>query len=165
MNNTFSHILLTMLLLICGTVSYAQNTVVQHIEKRYNIYFRINSAEIEGDFSSNSHALETLREDISRTLEKEGALPDSLLILSSASPDGHFEFNKRLAQRRAANTRKLIIEMFPEFKDAAIKVEYQEEDWDGLLQVLKAHPEFPQREEMMQIILDLSVAGVSHKVY
>ena len=154
MNNKFSHILLTILLLICGMVSYAQNTVVQHIEKRYNIYFRINSAEIEGDFSSNSHTLETLREDISGTLEKEGALPDSLLILSSASPDGRFEFNRHLAQRRAANTRKLIIEMFPEFKDAAIKVEYQEEDWDGLLQVLKAHPEFPQREEMMQIILD-----------
>lgn len=154
MNNAFSRILLTMLLLICGMVCHAQDTVVQHIEKRYNIYFRINSAEIEGDFSSNSHTLETLREDISRTLEKEGALPDSLLILSSASPDGHFEFNKRLAQRRAANTKRLILDMFPEFKDATIEVEYLEEDWDGLLQVLKAHPEFPQREEMMQVIQD-----------
>lgn len=154
MNNALSRIVLTMLLLACGMVGYAQHTIVQHIEKRYNIYFHINSAEIDNDFSSNNRTLEILRQDICATLDKEGTLPDSLLILSSASPDGRFEFNRHLAQRRAANTKNKILDMFPEFNDAVIEVKYLEEDWNGLLQILKTHPEFPQREEMMAVILD-----------
>lgn len=95
-----------------------------------------------------------MRQDIEATLQMDGSVPDSLLILSTASPDGGYEFNKRLARNRAASTEKLLLEMFPQFKDAHIKVEYLEEDWDGLRQVLRAHPEFPQREEMMAVIED-----------
>lgn len=42
--------------------------------------------------------------------------------------------------------------MFPELKDKTIKVECLDEDWDGLFDILNAYPEFPQREEMIQII-------------
>ena len=149
-----SRILLIVLLLIGGLVSYAQEGSNMYIEKRYNIFFRINSSEIDPDFKGNARAIETMREDVQTTLSLNGAVPDSLLILSTSSPDGSYEFNKRLASNRAKSTERLLLEMFPQFKDAHIKVEYLEEDWDGLLQVLKAHPEFPQREEMMQVLLD-----------
>ena len=125
-----------------------------YVIKRYNIFFRINSPVIDGDFQDNAKTIATMREDIEATLQMDGSVPDSLLILSTASPDGGYEFNKRLARNRAASTEKLLLEMFPQFKDAHIKVEYLEEDWDGLRQVLKAHPEFPQREEMMAVIED-----------
>ena len=125
-----------------------------YVIKRYNIFFRINSPVIDGDFQDNAKTIATMREDIEATLQMDGSVPDSLLILSTASPDGGYEFNKRLARNRAASTEKLLLEMFPQFKDAHIKVEYLEEDWDGLRQVLRAHPEFPQREEMMAVIED-----------
>ena len=154
MKNLLSKILLTLALLACGISGYAQESSNKYIEKRYNIFFRINSPEIDKDFKDNARTIETMREDILTTLQLDGAVPDSLLILSTASPDGAYEFNKRLARNRAASTKKMLLEMFPEFKDAHIKVEYLEEDWDGLLQVLKAHPEFPQREEMLAVIND-----------
>lgn len=138
-------------LVFCSSV-LAQDTGNPHIEKRYNIFFRINSPKIEENFKDNARTLSQMKSDIETTLELDGAVPDSLLILSTASPDGGYQFNKRLAQRRAASTKKLLLEMFPQFKDAHIKVEYLEEDWDGLLQVLKAHPEMPQREKMIAII-------------
>ena len=125
-----------------------------YVVKRYNLFFRINSPVIDGDFQDNAKTIATMREDIEATLQMDGSVPDSLLILSTASPDGGYEFNKRLARNRAASTEKLLLEMFPQFKDAHIKVEYLEEDWDGLRQVLRAHPEFPQREEMMAVIED-----------
>lgn len=93
-----------------------------------------------------------MKSDICSTLAHDGAVPDSLLILSTASPDGSFTFNKWLAGARAESTRKLLLELFPEFKDAVILVDILEEDWDGLRQVLRQHPEFPQREEMMAVI-------------
>ena len=133
-------------------VGYAQNADIQHVEKRYNIYFRVNSTVIENDFSSNSSTIETLRQDVSETLQMKGAELDSLIIISSASPEGSLEYNRHLAMTRASNTKKLILSMFPELKDMTVKVECLDEDWDGLFDIINAHSEFPQREEMMQII-------------
>ena len=146
------YILALVLAIFCSLAVSAQTSQNQRVSKRYNLFFRINSDKIDDDFSSNSRTISKMKEDIKTTLEFDGAVPDSLLILSTASPDGSYEFNRKLAMRRAASTKKLLLEMFPEFEDANIIVRYLEEDWDGLLQVLKTHPEFPQREEMMDII-------------
>ena len=147
-------LILTFLLLLCGLSGHAQNEPTQYIEKRYNIFFRINSTYILQDFQDNSRTIEQMRKDIEATLEMDGAVPDSLIIFSTASPDGKYEYNKWLAETRAMRTEKLLLTMFPQFKDSHIKVEYLEEDWDGLKQVLLKYPEFPQREEMLAVIDD-----------
>lgn len=103
MKNVLSRIYLTVLLLVCSVVSYAQNADTQYVEKRYNIYFRVNSTVIENDFSSNGSTIETLRQDISETLKIKGAGLDSLIIISSASPEGRLEHNRHLAMTRASN--------------------------------------------------------------
>lgn len=142
------------MLLICSMVGYAQESQNQYIEKRYNIFFRVNRHEIDKSFKDNARTIEQMKQDIETTLQLDGVVPDSLLILSTASPDGSYEFNKKLARNRAKSTEKMLLQMFPQFKGAHIKVEYLEEDWDGLVQVLKAHPDFPQGEQMMEIIND-----------
>ena len=45
--------------LFVATVSLAQTAaqVTSHIEKRYNIFFRINSPQIDSIFKSNSRAI------------------------------------------------------------------------------------------------------------
>lgn len=137
-----------------GIYSQEQNSSKRFIEKKYIIFFRINNSTIDKNFKDNSHTISQMVHDIRTTLELEGSVADSLLILSTASPDGNYDFNKRLAQNRAANTKKFLLELFPQFKDAHIKVEYVEEDWDGLMQILKTNPNFPQREAMMEVIND-----------
>lgn len=124
------------------------------IQKRYNIFFQINSPQIDRNFKGNAHTIDRMKADIDTTLSREGNVPDSLLILSTASPDGSYKFNKWLAGARAESTRKMLLEMFPEFENATIIVEFLEEDWGGLRQVLRQHPEFPQRERMLEIIDD-----------
>lgn len=146
--------MIVLLLILSSGLCHAQKNGTQHIEKRYNIFFRINSPKIEEDFQNNGRTLEILRQDLQSTIQQDGGVPDSLVIMSSASPDGSYEFNKYLAQSRAENTRKKILETFPELKNTSIKIKYLEEDWDGLYQILKTHPGFPQREEMMAVILD-----------
>lgn len=142
-------------LLLSAFTSYSQENETKRrafIEKRYNIFFRINSPVIDYGFKDNKRTIEQMVEDIQTTLEIDGAVPNQLLILSTASPDGGYAFNQALARNRARSTEKLLLELFPQFKDANIQVDFLEEDWDGLLQILKAHPEFPQREEMMAVI-------------
>ena len=152
MNGFRSLLTLTLVLFLGCLTGYAQESANQHISKRYNIFFEINKYSFDKNFRDNARTIEIMREDIQTTLQMDGVLPDSLLILSTASPDGRYSWNQVLAKNRAESTRKLLLEMFPEFKDAHIQVGYLEEDWDGLYQVLKANPNFPQREEMMEII-------------
>ena len=155
---TSKHILLTIVCLLMSYVSFGQTAEpsnLSYVYKRYNIFFPINSSKIESNFQNNSRTIETIRQDIENTFGSGKAVPsssDSILILSTSSPDGSFEFNRNLAKKRAANTSRLLQEMFPAFSSSNIKVEYMEEDWDGLRQILRADPDFPQREEMLMII-------------
>ena len=141
-------------LLLCCLTAYPQQRDTQRsfIEKRYNIFFRSDISNIEPDFKDNKRAIEQMVSDIRATLSVEGATPDSLLILSTASPDGTNKNNQRLAYRRAMSTKALLLRTFPELSNTNIRIEYREEEWGGLLQILKAHPEFPQREQMMAVI-------------
>lgn len=134
------------------TNSTSKTLPAQHIQKRYNLFFEVNRTNIDSTFKDNGKTLRQMREDITNTLNIKGAIPDSLLILSTASPDGRYSWNKRLAQLRAERTATLLLEMFPEFQNSHIQVEYLEEDWGGLRQVLKANENFPQRDQMLAII-------------
>jgi hypothetical protein len=133
----------------------AEPSSLHHIEKRYNIFFPINSSKIERDFYSNSRTIETLRQDIENTFSNGRITPsasDSIYILSTSSPDGPRGFNRNLAKRRAESTSRFLQQLFPEFSQSNIIVEYIEENWDGLRQILRTDLDFPQREEMLGII-------------
>ena len=133
-------------------VTFAQDCPGQYISKRYNIFFEINHSDIDSTFKDNGKTLRQMRADISATLNVAGAVPDSLLILSTASPDGRWIYNKQLARHRAQKTSRLLLDMFPEFRESHIQVQYLEEDWSGLRQIIKANPDFPQGDQMLQII-------------
>lgn len=154
MKKLFASVILALSSLFLVMAQETPEPGAHHVQKRYNIFFRINSPEIDRSFQDNARTLDQMKADIDTTLALDGAVPDSLLILSTASPDGSYAFNKWLAGARAESTEMLLLEMFPEFKDATIIVGFLEEDWDGLRQVLRQHPEFPQRDEMMAIIDD-----------
>lgn len=149
-----------LLCILCSSFAQVQHDAgrrgsdieARRIQKRYNIFFRINSPKIDSTFKDNARTLNRMKADIDSTLAHDGAVPDSLLILSTASPDGSYAFNQKLARARSESTEALLLEMFPEFADATILVNFLEEDWDGLKQVLKTHPEFPEREKMLAII-------------
>ena len=151
-------ILATMVSMLVSVVSLAQTTDslrLHRVEKHYNIFFPINSFKIEGNFQNNSSTIETIRQDILNTLANGKTISsesDSILILSTASPDGSFEFNRNLARRRALSTSRLLQELLPEFNPSNFKVEYLEENWDGLRQILNTDPDFPDRDEMLKII-------------
>lgn len=162
-------ILATVILMLVSAVSIAQTAGslrLHHIEKRYNIFFPINGSKIESDYQDNSQTIETIHRDIEDTFGNDRTpFPplDSILILATSSPDGSLAYNRELAKKRAVSTSLLLQQMFPELTPSNIKIEYIEEDWDGLRQILMADYNFPQREEMLQIIESPLSADVKEK--
>ena len=155
-----------LLMYIASSAQTKDSLRLYQIEKRYNIFFPINSSKIEPSFQNNSHTIEIIRQDIENTFRMglvSLAPKDSILILSTASPDGSVHFNQWLARNRAVSTRELLQELFPEFPVSNIKVQYLEEDWDGLRQILRTDPYFPQRDMMLDIIESKLTADAKEK--
>ena len=152
------HILLTIVCLLMSYVFFGQTAEpsnMSYVEKRYNIFFPINTSNVDSTFHKNSHTIRTIRQDIRNTFCADSTLQfetDSILIIATSSPDGSLEFNRNLARRRAESTSRLILELFPESAALNIKVQYVDEDWDGLRQILKSSQDFPQRHKMLRII-------------
>lgn len=129
----------------------------QYIEKRYTIFYRINSARIDHSFNGNLHTIETMAADIKATLANEGVLPDSLVIVSSTSPEGPADFNRRLALERAANARQLLVDLFPQFDSSKIRTESRTNDWSGLILMLRRDNTMKHRDQLLKILTDDSI--------
>ena len=123
-----------------------------YVTKQYNIFFQSGISKIDYTYCNNSEILYSMKEDIEASLKVHHMLPDSILIRSTASPDGKADQNAVLAQERAAYTKDILLAMFPDLGKSNFVIEYKEESWDGLKQILKSDKDFPQGENMLEII-------------
>lgn len=122
---------------------YAQGGEVQkiQIEKRYTLYFKLNQSVVDLSFKDNELTIDEMVEDINGILRKEGSVPHNLHIIASASPEGPTSTNRLLASKRAEQVKKLLIKLFPQYKNEKIVVEYVLNDWDGVILDITRHRE------------------------
>lgn len=123
----------------------------KRIQKKYSVYFGIGSSKVNRSLYGNGEVLEQIKEDIN-SIKADKVIPDSLVIVSSSSPDGNTSFNLRLARMRADNTVSQVYRLLPEFRNASLRTDHYEESWDIVRQVLENDPDFPQREQMLSIL-------------
>ena len=128
----------------------------KRIQKKYSVYFGIGSSKVNRSLYGNGEVLDQIKEDIN-SIKADKVIPDSLVIVSSSSPDGNTSFNLRLARMRADNTVSQVYRLLPEFRNASLRTDHYEESWDSVRQVLENDSDFPQREQMLSILdTDLS---------
>lgn len=123
----------------------------KRIQKKYSVYFGIGSSKVNRSLYGNGEVLDQIKEDIN-SIKADKVIPDSLVIVSSSSPDGNTSFNLRLARMRADNTVSQVYRLLPEFRNASLRTDHYEESWDIIRQVLENDPDFPQREQMLSIL-------------
>ena len=138
-----------------GNCAFAQpKELQQQIEKRYTLYFKLNQFNIDSKYKDNGATISKMVEDINNELEQEGAVPANLHIIASASPEGPVSINRNLALKRAEQAKKLLIELFPQYKAENIAVETIINSWDGVIQSIENNPQLKYREELLIILKD-----------
>ena len=147
-----------LLILGCLVCALSVASAQERIEKRYSIFFRVSNSEIDRTYLENGHVIETMVEDIKTTLAVDGYTPDSLLIYASASPEGSYELNEKLAHSRANATKAFILEVLPELASANIKIESRPNDWSGLIQTLRSAETLPNAAEILKVLTDPRVS-------
>lgn len=130
----------------------AQGQTKEHIEKRYTLYFRVNRTNIDRSYMNNGRTIEAMVSDIESTLAVEGSVPGELHIHAASSPEGSRALNERLALQRAANARKLLVQLFPQYSQKDIKVESMTNDWSGVIQRLRLSNNIKYRDTLLQIL-------------
>ena len=106
MNNLRKVIILLVGILLSGA-AMAQRAESLCFEKRYTFYFRVNSDELDDDYMGNSETKGLMYKEIGTLLSNPSEV-DSLILLSSASPEGRYEINRRLARERSKMASTLV---------------------------------------------------------
>ena len=149
MNNLRKVIILLVGVLLSGA-AMAQRAESLCFEKRYTFYFRVNSDELDDDYMGNSETKGLMYKEIGTLLSNPSEV-DSIILLSSASPEGRYEINRRLARERSKMASTLVEELFPELDPSKVKIGVVDEDWDGLRKLVEQDTELYARDQILDI--------------
>lgn len=126
-----AQLVISLLLLITGaSSSYAQLTLKSEAKSLMGIevHFRFDKSQLDLDYMGNRDALARF----THVVDSIGLLKiDSIVVVSQSSPEGSYEYNTRLSQRRAATMRRAIERRHPELKEL-LRVHPDGESWEQL---------------------------------
>ena len=143
--------ILAIFLLSCGGMF---SLSAQHRSDTLTVYFRLGSAELDMDYRQNGERFQRFIrnvEEIQNSYVNERIV--SIGYYASASPDGPFGLNDRLAAKRMDALSELIHEALAK-DEAAVDVTNISENWTGLYKLVEADENVPYHDEVLVVISD-----------
>lgn len=117
--------------------------------KTISIYYRVDCSEIDRNYMDNAETLNTIDRIFAGNKLEEG---DFIAITGTASPEGGFDNNQRLARERALSLKKYIKQRYPQIADSQIIILPNGEDWEGLVGMIEKDGNIPQRSQLLKIL-------------
>ncbi len=118
------------------------------------LYFRMQSAQIEYKFMSNSQVLSYIDSLITDT----SSFVDSITITGYSSPEGERSLNNHFAEMRSVNVKKSLLLNYPILVNSKIIYTHSAgEDWEGLRNAVRNDLYIPSKENVLNILYDNSL--------
>ena len=76
----------------------------------------------------------------------------SISILASSSPEGVYEYNKLLTNKRILSIEKYLISNYPFINNVNINTTQIDENWDGLIDLVNNDSDIPYKEKVLDIL-------------
>ncbi len=111
------------------------------------VAYVIGTSSIDLDFANNRENVEKMREGLNSLREEFGATISNITIKGTSSIDGSYKLNQRLSQRRA----EALVREFSEIDKDIFKIYSVGEDWDALIDSIKAS-DIQYKDEALDII-------------
>ena len=128
--------------------SVNNNTYIS--EEELTIYFRFDKDSIDGSYLSNTKTLKKL-DDILSDESKAGKI-ESIRIFSTASPEGDFQYNQRLAKRRGIALSNYITENFKQINPDLISSSSQTESWEKVAYLISQDPNVKNKDSILYVL-------------
>lgn len=142
-------ILLTLVMVCCCSGLLKAETAADTICVR--ILFRQDHSTLDLDYMGNKQVIGRFARQLKRLQENPHVSIQNILIEASASPEGEYRHNRRLAERRAERTRQLLMEHAPGLR-LPIKINPKGVDWSQLIRLVEGDRAVPSRNEVLRIL-------------
>ena len=146
---------------ISSMLSFADTTtryVTKIIEKyavvnnRNYLSFRVNDTRIIDTLGDNAVQLARIESLMSGLVEQREFHVDSIVLTASASPEGSYAQNERLARGRAAALKQRLGQRFGRQVDTLLCVRWVAEDWVELERRIAADSTIAERETILGLL-------------
>lgn len=146
---------------ISSMLSFADTTtryVTKIIEKyavvndRNYLSFRVNDTRIIDTLGDNAVQLARIESLMSGLVEQREFHVDSIVLTASASPEGGYAQNERLARGRAAALKQRLGRRFGQQVDTLLCVRWVAEDWDELARLIAADGTIAERDAILSLL-------------
>ena len=117
---------------------------------RYSLYYYCDKIDIQVDYLDNARQIARIRDILKRSPRI-----DSIAIYAYASPEGTWERNQWLSQKRAEAAKDFIIANLSDsstLQPQNIHLHPMGENWEGLYKELDAHYHLKNRDRVMKIM-------------
>ena len=148
------------LLLVGVATAGAQSTTIKHGPQKslmgIEVHFRWDDSRLDLDYMGNRQSFA----DFARVVDSLDIYRiDSVVIVSQSSPEGVYEHNMKLSQRRAATMRRTLMKRHPELADR-LHVHPDGESWDRLREyvVNDKHMKQSTIDQVLRIIDDNTIS-------
>ena len=131
---------------------FAQQVEERRFSKEYVILYKIEKSNIDTTFYDNKTELYRLDSDIKKILSLKDVSLDSLVVISSASPDGDSLYNFRLSERRGQSIDRFISTQNPDFDKNILFKFPVGENWEAFRDIALTDVQMPMRNELIEII-------------
>lgn len=126
-------------------------------------YSKFNKAGFDISYMSNTRLLNQL-DDLFSDASSTSTI-DALKIIVSASPDGKYDYNIRLAQARARSLKRMLLTRYPLLKGVTIEVDSYVTDWSKLEELIENDFNLPYRSTVKNVLnLDRDVGAIGWKL-
>ncbi len=121
-------------------------------EERGSAYlcFEVNKWDIKPEYMSNPIELQKIHNSVNLVRNDSDVTIRKMTIEGYASPEGPYEHNKMLSEKRTEALRKYL-QMANIAKGIRIEASGKGENWKGFLTYLNTHTETPQRSTLLGI--------------
>ncbi|MFR9670546.1 MAG: hypothetical protein SNH16_04570 [Rikenellaceae bacterium] len=139
--DTLQYSISSMLTFIDPTPRYVTKIIEKYAvvnDKNY-LSFPISKTAIVDTLGDNGEQLGRIEWLMDELINQQEFYVDSIILTASASPEGSFALNDRLAKGRALSLKERLVNRFGNDVDSLITVKWVAEDWTELCRLITAH--------------------------
>ena len=151
-----------MLLSVFTTLRAANDSLyVKSVEHKFKLFYIHDGIDIDENYLDNQNQIAHIRRYLA-----DSPRIDSIVVYAWASPEGVYERNVWLSEKRAQAAKRFILDNAPAstaLNEENIILKPMHENWDGLLQAVEETYFRHDREKVLKILKDETIKNDTKK--
>ena len=153
-SDTLSYVVSSMLSFVDTLPRYRIKVIDKYVTvtDRNYIRFLVGRTEVVDTLGDNRRQLDKIAGLMRQIVEQEEFYVDTITLTATASPEGSYAANERLARGRAEALKRYLVKRYGRQIDTMLTVRWVAEDWDELTRLIRGDKELPHRDEILSLI-------------